>query len=157
MIGTNVSRCGANEVSLYLLKYFYEPVYAQFPYTVYGEKLIGEYSGNMDHAASSDNLRIPGWYRYRNSFWFTFPFALCDLISSNLTSTGLGNMTFTRHVTNAITRAGGESIGMKASGNYMLITRKLEFRLAECYFWRSTRCFAGQLAWANSTPGKIQC
>lgn len=60
MIGTNVSRCGANEISLYLLEYFYEPVYAQYPYTVYGEKLIGKYNGNIDHAASSDNLRIPG-------------------------------------------------------------------------------------------------
>lgn len=45
MIGTNVSRCGANEISLYLLEYFYEPVYAQYPYTVYGEKLIGKYNG----------------------------------------------------------------------------------------------------------------
>lgn len=134
MMRTNESRCGANEISRCLLKYLHEPVYARFPYTVYGEKLIGKYSGNINHAASSDNLRIPGRYRYRNSCRFTFPFALCDLISSNLTSTALGNMTFTRHVTNAITRAGGESIGMKASGNYMLITRKLEFRLAECYF-----------------------
>lgn len=58
-------------------------------------------------------------------------------------------MTFTRHVTNAIMpgrggegkgergRERGEGRGVKASRNYMLIRRKLEFRLVECYFWRN--------------------